>query len=217
MRCVAAAVSRRRSPFSKAMGCLACWLAVATGVAEAGSRSACDVEGLVAAVADETVDEIVLAANTYEIAAPLRLTRAVTVRSESGVPEDVIIHQTTTSVNKSDDVTGQLGRCFYIDHAQAFVSGLTIENGNCYDNSYGRAGGNVLITANGGTVSNCVIRNGRGLGNWGSGGGGVGLNGGLVTHCVISNNLSNSSWGGSGAYLNGGTLANSLKIGRAHV
>ena len=182
---------------------------------QAESRAVSDVEGLFAAVADETVNEVVLAANTYVIAAPIRLTRAVTVRSESGVPEDVIIHQTTTSVNKSNDVTGQLGRCFYVDHAQAFVSGLTIENGNCWDNSAGRAGGNVFITANGGTVSNCVIRNGLGNGNWGSGGAGVGLNGGLVTHCVISNNLSNSSWGGSGAYLNGGTLANSLITGNS--
>lgn len=156
--------------------CLAATLAA--GVAGAESRTVGDVDGLFAAVADASVVEVVLTAKTYEIAEPLRLKRAVTVRSESGVPEDVIIHQTTTSVNTSSDETGQLGRCFYIDHAQAFVSGLTIENGNCSDNRNGRAGGNVFITANGGTVSNCVIRNGRGLSNWGSGGGGVGMYGG---------------------------------------
>ena len=79
----------------------------------------------------------------------------------------------------------------------------------------GRAGGNVFITANGGTVSNCVIRNGRGLSNWGSGGGGVGMYGGLVTHCVISNNASHTNKGGAGAYVDGGTLANSLVTGNA--
>ena len=65
----------------------------------------------------------------------------------------------------------------------------------------------MFITANGGTVSNCVIRNGRGLSNWGSGGGGVGMYGGLVTHCVISNNASHTNKGGAGAYVDGGTLA----------
>ena len=193
--------------------CLAATLAA--GVAGAESRTVGDVDGLFAAVADASVVEVVLTAKTYEIAEPLRLKRAVTVRSESGVPEDVIIHQTTTSENTSSDETGQLGRCFYIDHAQAFVSGLTIENGNCSDNSKGRAGGNVFITANGGTVSNCVIRNGRGLSNWGSGGGGVGMYGGLVTHCVISNNASHTNKGGAGAYVDGGTLANSLVTGNA--
>ena len=79
----------------------------------------------------------------------------------------------------------------------------------------GRAGGNVFITANGGTVSNCVIRNGRGLSNWDSGGGGVGMYGGLVTHCVISNNASHTNKGGAGAYVDGGTLANSLVTGNA--
>ena len=79
----------------------------------------------------------------------------------------------------------------------------------------GGAGGNVFITANGGTVSNCVIRNGRGLSNWGSGGGGVGMYGGLVTHCVISNNASHTNKGGAGAYVDGGTLANSLVTGNA--
>ena len=185
-------------------------LCLTAGQVRAESRSVSDVEGLFAAVADEAVDEVVLAANTYVIAEPIRLTRALTVRSASGVPEDVVIHQTATSVNKSDDATGQLGRCFYLDHAQAFVSGLTIENGNCHDGSYARTGGNVFITANGGTVSNCVIRNGFGLAGWGSGGAGVGMNAGTVTHCVITNNASCSDRGGSGAYVNGGMLANSL-------
>ena len=172
--------------------CLAATLAA--GVAGAESRTVGDVDGLFAAVADASVVEVVLTAKTYEIAEPLRLKRAVTVRSESGVPEDVIIHQTTTSVNTSSDETGQLGRCFYIDHAQAFVSGLTIENGNCSDNSNGRAGGNVFITANGGTVSNCVIRNGRGLSNWGSGGGGVvSVQKGRVLNCTIAGNKSDFS------------------------
>ena len=164
--------------------CLAATLAA--GVAGAESRTVGDVDGLFAAVADASVVEVVLTAKTYEIAEPLRLKRAVTVRSESGVPEDVIIHQTTTSVNTSSDETGQLGRCFYIDHAQAFVSGLTIENGNCSDNSKGRAGG-----------------------------GGVGMYRGLVTHCVISNNASHTNKGGAGAYVDGGTLANSLVTGNA--
>ena len=58
----------------------------------------------------------------------------------------------------------------------------------------GRAGGNVFITANGGTVSNCVIRNGHGLSNWDSGGGGVvSVQKGRVLNCTIAGNKSDFS------------------------
>ena len=74
-------------------------------------------------------------------------------------------------------------RIMMLNHPQARVSGLTLMDGCTRANN--SLGGDIRIDGHGGTVSNCVFRNGKSL-HFSSQGGALGMSGGLVTHCVFT-------------------------------
>ena len=102
---------------------------------------------------------------------------------------------------------------FRLNHAKAGLYNLAIEGGYNSGGNQRYVGANVIIEAIGGTVSNCVLRN---ISSCKSGDSALAflLKGGLMTHCVVSNIYGSSAaaWNhaGAGAYMSGGTLANSL-------
>ena len=89
----------------------------------------------------------------------------------------------SNTVNSSDGKRQQ--RVFIINHADALVANLTMQNGSTY--SWGVDGGNFLIESKGGTVSNCIVEastqsqiNAHAAGGF--------LKAGLVTHTVFRRN-----------------------------
>ena len=89
----------------------------------------------------------------------------------------------SNTVNSSNGKREQ--RVFKINHADALVANLTMQNGSTY--SWGVDGGNFLIDSKGGTVSNCIVEastqsqfNGHAAGGY--------LKAGLVTHTVFRRN-----------------------------
>lgn len=140
--------------------------------------------------------EIIVSPGVYASASTLNLTKAVTIRSETGNPNDVIVRNTGTASR------GNQFRCFQVDNANAGIYGLTMENGSVYN-----AFGGCLRLASG-MVSNCVIRGGvvTADGNANAGGGGVELSGsGIVSHCWITNNVVNGT-GRESAYVGGAVI-----------
>ena len=115
----------------------------------------------------------------------LTLEKPITIVGESGNRDAVIVNANGSSSNKR--------RTFTLNHAAATLSGITVKNG--YMNVSGNnSGGNVLINANGGVVTNCVVANG-----YASGGGNIRLSSddALVVDCVVTNGTVDWSWGGN--------------------
>ena len=115
-------------------------------------------------------DEVVLADGEYPLTAQITIDRDITVRGTS---------RDGTVVMRSG--SGKI-RLFELNSADAILSTMTLSGG------YEQSGANVLINTDGGTVTNCVLRNGRRDGN-GNGGSAACLYSGLLTHCLITNNL----------------------------
>lgn len=125
--------------------------------------------------------EVVVLSGVYPIKSALLLDKEITLRSETGNPEDVIVKR-DPSVQWTPILHMNAGKT-------ALVSGVTLEGGK----GNGGSGGNLWIHTKGGTVSNAVIRGGNIHGKWARGGGFVvDSENGLLTHCVISNNSSNA-------------------------
>lgn len=148
-------------------------------------------------------DEIVLAAGTYTPADTVTVAKGVTIRSASGVPESVI-------------VTGAgARRPFILNHADAKLLSITVQNGKSDGASY-TVGSNIRINANGGTVSNCVVRGGifstyATRGNGGGAGISCASENGLIVSCVVTNNEVQGNSGiqqGGGLYLTAGKAVN---------
>ena len=116
-------------------------------------------------------DEVVLADGEYPLTAQITIDRDITVRGTS---------RDGTVVKRSGSSSFRL---FSLNSSGAVLSTMTVSGGSGVD------GANVLINTGGGTVTNCVLRNGRRDGN-GTGGAAACLKGGLLTHCLITNNLS---------------------------
>lgn len=110
------------------------------------------------------------------------VTNAIAVIGLTGNPEDVILRNTKTgSLNNA--ITLRL------NHPDAFVANLVVEDGHRYQANGIPYGANLAIESSGGTVSNCVLRGGvchhyypRGAGAW------LNSDSALLTHCVITNN-----------------------------
>ena len=137
-----------------------------------------------AIVGGDTSATIHVADGTY-MEHSLTLANPITIVGESGNRDAVIVNANGSSSNKR--------RTFTLNHAAATLSGITVKNG--YMNVSGNnAGGNILISANGGVVTNCVVANG-----YASGGGNIRLNGAgaLVVDCVVTNGTVDWSWGGN--------------------
>ena len=103
-----------------------------------------------AIVGGDTSATIHVADGTY-MEHSLTLANPITIVGESGDRDAVIVNANGSASNKR--------RTFTLNHAAATLSGITVKNG--YMNVSGNnAGGNILISANGGVVTNCVVANG---------------------------------------------------------
>ena len=172
--------------------------------------------------------EVVASGTQYADGAAIVIEKDVTVFGETGDPADVVVHNT-----KEWSDTANYQKCyrvFKLNSAGAVLSGITAENGIARGSSSEPKfyGSNIKIDANGGTVTNCIIRNGRidsihtqGQDPSTSGGGAIACysSNGLITHCVISNNFSSmgrtspnqkTQSGGTAVFLKAGTLRESL-------
>ena len=106
---------------------------------------------------------------------------------------------------------------FYLNHPDARVANLTVENGhrNAPSSPYG---GNVSIGDAGGAVSNCVLRGATSIGNYARGTGAwLNSENALLTHCIITNNSAigsgyqySGNYGGIFVHIEKGTVANCL-------
>ena len=107
------------------------------------------------------------------------LDKAVTLRGETGDPEDVIVN------------AGGY-RPFRLNNPGAQLQSIAIQGAN--GSYYGSA---IMVDYSGGTVSNCIVRNGGLGGYWTSAtvyGRGEDA---FITHCVISNNASANNSNGT--------------------
>ena len=173
------------------------------------ATAAPDVATALAAASALPGVEIVVMPDTYTITSAIEVNKGVCIRGATGNPEDVILH--------SDGVAGH--RVLNVSSSGALVCGLTVENAN--NNTKSASGGGVYITGEGGTVSNCIIRNCK-MTNYSGGGGGLSVDkntvNALVTHCVISNCCDTSAdtqigHGGGGALvMYSGTVRNCLIV-----
>jgi hypothetical protein len=131
--------------------------------------------------------------------------------NESGLVLDKaisVIGASRDGVIINDGIVGQ--RAFTLSHDDAIVSTLTITNFGYRTN--GGQGGHIRMTA--GTVSNCVIKDGRVAPSRGYGNGGnVWMSGGRLERCYVVNGRAN--WGGwcgtaesygMGLYASGGVV-----------
>ena len=158
------------------------------------------IAAAVAAVAEEGIGNgiVLVAPGEYGVEAEVALGGAVTVRGASGVAEDVVVFR-GASANT---------RVFNINHADARLEFLTVSGGNVTGND--SSGGNIYIGAAGGTVADCVVRNGRAASSHQQHGGNISLNGAgaLVTRCVITNGAAYNNGGGGGVSMGAGRVEN---------
>ena len=168
----------------------------------------------------------------YEIDAAISLTEAITVVGDTGDPADVVVRNVAGTVTATSGANyDSAHRVFVVNNAGAVLSGIAIEGGRV-GGYVDYKGGNVLIDANGGTVTNCIIRNAvmnaRGVGGAKTASGGAGIAclsaNGLVTHCVVTNNFATRGgtsigfWqqgGAAGVHMTAGILRQSLVAGNA--
>ena len=160
---------------------------------------------------------VYVAAGTYVYAGTVFVTNAISVLGATGNPEDVVLRAAKVGSN-SNRITIRL------NHPDAFVANLAVENGHRYQPQSNPYGANVAIEAAGGTVSNCVIRNGvsehyypRGTGAW------LNSPAALLTHCVVTNNTTegsgkqpNNTYAGVVVHVEKGTVANCLIANNAN-
>ena len=146
---------------------------------------------------------------TDAVKANVAVTNAIAVVGATDDPEDVIVRNTST-FNTAQVIV------FYINHPDALLANLTVEN--AHRNAQGAPyGGNVSIDTAGGTVSNCILRAATSIGNY-SRGTGAWLNSdaALLTHCVVTNNTAagtgyqNTEGIGIFVHVARGTVANCL-------
>ena len=148
---------------------------------------------------------VLVSNGTYLVTAETIIDKGIHVHGIGATPEGVLVQRTGA---------GSL-RLFRLNHPRAQLSNLAISGGT------GNAlpllhGANVLIAAQGGTLSDCVLRNGNfeplGCGAY------VNSGAGLVVRCVITNNWCNhvTGKGGLGVGLAAGRVENCL-IARNYV
>ena len=155
-----------------------------------------------------------IATGTYSLPGVQALTNAVTLRGETGKPEDVILQRPSSS-SKSY-------RLFTMNHRDCVLSGLVLQGGKFRGNDDGgvyASGGCVYIMSAGGTITNCILRSNMTQAHHAvSSRHGTGSaiycysTDGVVTHCVISNNSTtvyDSNYGGP-VYMREGRIDNCL-------
>ena len=118
--------------------------------------------------------------------------RGVAVVGEGATPEETVFLGYRSNNGK---------RNIRVEHENALVANLTLDGGFA---DYA-TGGNLYLGA--GTVTNCILRNGRSNSN-GGGGGGAFVKGGILTHCVITNSYLGNRGNGIALQQTGGRVSN---------
>ena len=126
----------------------------------------------IAAAQDGQVIE--LAPGVYPQTETITIDKALTIVGTGDSPEDVVVKR-----GKGDH------RVFVLNHPDAMLRHLAVSDGI----GKGNPGANVCIEENGGSVIDCVLRNGYSHWNGWSAGVYVASDAGLVRNCVISNNF----------------------------
>ena len=116
-----------------------------------------------------------VAPGLYPIADPVAITKAIRVLGDDPDPSRVVVSNKTNAGSGNGN-----HRVFTLNHADALVANLTMQNGM----SWGTSGSSFLVDSNGGTVSNCVVEAGLTKGN-GAYSGGAFLKAGCVTHTIF--------------------------------
>lgn len=159
------------------------------------------------------VGTVYVGAGTYEIRRGFVLTNAIDIVGLTGNPNDVVV---TNVVHEDTSV-----QIFRIDNPKASVRSLTAAHGNLRNSSIPGAAC-IHIAENGGTVSNCVARGGRGYNAQWENAEGISVFGakGLVTHCIVEDcrfTTGQTSWtsitgfaNGLGIYATAGRVENCL-------
>ena len=106
------------------------------------------------------------------------ITNAIDIVGATGNPADVIF--------KRDSAAGN-ARVFLLNHADAKLRFVTIQDGYLNEGTP-RNGGNILIGYNGGTVEDCIIKNGKAANgnNTNLGGGNISLMAGRCSRSIIT-------------------------------
>lgn len=143
-----------------------------------------------AATIDEALAAVSIAGQTIRVMPgnyvqpyPAVLDKAVTVMGMGESPTNVVVEQ-TASIVYNEDQNKVTRNIFTLNHADAIVCNLTMKKGWHRMVSATPSAGGVVVKANGGTVSNCVItgcvnaRNNHGAA-------GADLAAGLITHTLI--------------------------------
>ena len=160
------------------------------------------VESL-AALARTRTCTVRVAPGTYTLAKetddPITVTNAIRIVGTGATPEDVVVQRIDrASANHSDYRNYQDLSLFHLNHPDALVANLVLHYGSAHQPTSDTTAGSAWIGANGGTISNCVVRGGRASHPYAITAGILMLGPGLVTHCVITNNSGasamESSW-----------------------
>ena len=138
----------------------------------------------------------------HETDNPIVVTNAIRIVGDGAAPESVIVRRTKrASANSSAFRSYQDCSFFHLDHPDALVANLVLDYGSAHQPGNNKTAGSAWIGANGGTISNCVVRGGRASHPYAVTPGILVLGPGLVTHCVITNNVGTSamesSWAGT--------------------
>ena len=150
------------------------------------ATAAANIADAVAIAADGTT--IHVAPGRYAVSKPISIEAAIHIVGDEANPSCVVVSN-TVSPNWND----KNHRCLLVNHASAWVSGLTFENGQEYF-----SGGNIQIDTNGGVVSNCIIRAGMVRNSDAAGSNLAVIGPGTVTHCTIQGGYVGAESGSSG-------------------
>ena len=151
-----------------------------------------DLATAISIVGNATDKAVVLLPGIYECAAPLSVTTATRITSESGNPADVIIEPTKNAKGAMNTVNGLVK----LTNADARLSSVTINAGTP---SSGNPGDLYLENATGYNI----VATGITTGSNGSGGGAVHVKNGRLVASLVANNKLSSSAKGNGVCVEG--------------
>ena len=165
------------------------------GTPESPKKTIAAAVAAVSPIAPSRPCTIHVAPGLYPISSPIVVTNAIHIFGDDPDPSRTVVSNT---LGAGDQHGNQ--RVFTINHPDVLIANLAMQDGSVWGDWSG--GGNFLVDAAGGTVSNCIVEAGHV--QWGGhvGGGGARMAGGLVTHTVFRKNytVTGSSQYGDGAY-----------------
>jgi hypothetical protein len=149
-------------------------------------------------VAQSQVCAVYVASGTYTMPIqtddPVTVTNAIRIIGAGETPEEVIVtRDSRANANSSSYRSYQDCSLFHLNHPDALVANLVMNYGSAYQPRTDTTAGSAWIGADGGTISNCVVRGGQAGHPYAVTPGILVVGPGLVTHCVITNNVGTSA------------------------